>query len=71
MTNLIKFPGRLRPQSLPPHNELAALELELVRARLSQIRSEIRYGNALFFSYCIRKAVFWAVVLWVLSVLFR
>jgi hypothetical protein len=71
MTNLVKFPGRLRPQSLPPHDELMALELELVRTRLAQIRSETRYANALLFSYCIRKALFWAAVLWVLSVLLK
>ena len=74
MTNLIKFPGRLRPQnSEPAYDELLVLELEieLVRARLAQIRSETRYTNAIWFSYCIRKAMFWAVVLWVLSVFFK
>jgi hypothetical protein len=67
MTNLIKFPGRLRPQPVPPHEELAALELELVRARLAQIRSETRYANAFWFWFYFRKAVFWAVVLWLLA----
>ena len=70
MTNLIKFPGRLRPQnSVPASDELLAreLEIELVRARLAQIRSETRYrptpsGSGSAF----RKAMFWAVVLWVL-----
>jgi hypothetical protein len=44
-----------------------AFELELVSARLAQVRGEIRYGNALLFSYCVRKAVFWAVVLWLIA----
>jgi hypothetical protein len=67
VTNLLKFPGRLRPQPLSPTDELTALEIELVRARLSQIRSETRYANTLWFSYCIRKAIFWAVVLWLIA----
>ena len=71
MSNLIKFPGRSGPQSLPPHDELTALELELVRLHISRIRGEIRYGNALWISYCLRKAVFWAIALWVLSFFFQ
>lgn len=73
MSNLIKFPARPRPQqSDPPCDELMVLELEIeiARARLAQIRSETRYANAVLISYCVRKAAFWAVVLWVLSVLF-
>jgi hypothetical protein len=68
MANLIKFP---RAQSLPPRDELTALELELVRARLSQIRSEIRQANAFWFWFFFKKAMFWAAVLWVLSVLLK
>jgi hypothetical protein len=71
MSNLIKFPARSRPQPVSPHEELAALELELVRARLAQVRSETRYANALLFSHYVRKAVFWAVVLWAFSVLLK
>jgi hypothetical protein len=69
MSNLLKFPGRRRP--LPPRDELAALELELVRARLSQIRSETRQANAFWFWFYFKKAMFWAVVLWMLSVLIK
>jgi hypothetical protein len=54
-----------------PRDELAALEFELVRARLSQIRSETRQANAFWFWFYFKKAMFWAVVLWMLSVLFR
>jgi hypothetical protein len=71
VSNLIKFPGRSRPQSLPPRDELAELELEFVRARLCQLRSETRYFNALMFAHCIRKAVFWVFWLWVLSLLLK
>ena len=67
MTNLIKFPARSRPQPVSPHDELVALELELVRARLAQVQNELRYGKALLFSYIVRKAVFWAVVLWLIA----
>ena len=71
MTNLVKFPGRLRPQFLPPRDELAALEIELVRARLAQIRSETGYANAFWFWFFFNKAMFWAAVLWMLSVLLK
>jgi hypothetical protein len=69
MSTLIKFPGRLRPQSPPPRNELAALELELVRTRLAQIRSETRQANAFWFCYYLKKAMFWAVLLWLMTIL--
>ena len=71
MSNLLKFPGRPRSQPVPPHDELAVLELELVRARLAQVRNEIRHANALLFSYCVRKAAFWLFALWMLSLLFK
>ena len=71
MTNLLKFPGRPRPQPQPPRDDLVTLELELVRAKLAQVRTETRYANALLFSHCIRKAAFWLFVLWMLSVLLK
>ena len=67
MTNLVKFPGRLRPQFLPPRDELAALELELVRVRLSQIRSEIRQANAFWAWYWIKRILLWGVLFWLLA----
>jgi hypothetical protein len=66
---LIKFPGRHRPQPLPPRDELAALELELVRARLAQVRSEIHQANAFWVWFYFKKAVFWAILLWLMSIL--
>jgi hypothetical protein len=67
MTNLVQFPGQSRPQPVAPHEELAALEIEYVRARLAQIRSETRQANIFWFWFCFRKLMFWAVVLWLLA----
>ena len=67
MTNLIAFPGRRRAPPVPIVDELTALEIELVRARLAQIRSEVRQANIFWFWFWLRKAVFWAVVLWLLA----
>jgi hypothetical protein len=68
MTNLIKFPGRHRPQnSEPPYNELMALELELVRARLAQVRSETRQANIFWFWYCLKRVVLWGFLFWLLA----
>jgi hypothetical protein len=66
MTNLLNFPGHL-PQPLPPRDELAALELELARAQLAQIRSKIRQHNAYWCWFYFKKAVFWAVMLWLIA----
>jgi hypothetical protein len=46
---------------------LTALELELVRARLSQVRSETRQANAFWFWFYFKKAMFWAIVLWLIA----
>ena len=43
MTNLIAFPSRRRA---------LALEIELVRARLAQVRGEVRLTNTIWFWYC-------------------
>ena len=66
MTNLVQFPGRPRPQPVTPRDELAALELELIRARLALVRSETRYVNSVWFWSCFKKAVFWAIMLWLI-----
>ena len=68
MTNLIKFPGRLRPQnSEPAYDELMVLELELVRARLAQVRSETRAANIFWFRYCFKRVVLWGLLFWLLA----
>ena len=68
MSNLIKFPGRLRPQnSEPAYDELLVLEIELVRARLAQIRSEIRQANTFWFWYCLKRLLLWGILFWVLA----
>lgn len=70
MSNVIQFPSR---PSLPPTpvnaliDELTAVEIELARARLVQIRSEIRQGNALWFWYCFKRVLFWGFALWLLT----
>jgi hypothetical protein len=66
--NVIRFP---RSRSLPPTptidaliGELAAVELELVRARLAQIRSETRQANVFWTWYWFKKCLFWGFALW-------
>jgi hypothetical protein len=73
MSNVVQFPGGRYP---PPKatidaliGELAAVEIELARARLTQIRSETRQANALFAWYCLKRAVFWGLALWLLATL--
>jgi hypothetical protein len=66
MTNIIRFPNR---HAAPPParnvlDELTTLEIALARARLAQIRSETRQMNALWFWYCLKRVLFWGVVLW-------
>ena len=48
-------------------DELTAVEIELARAQLDQIRSETRQANALWTSYCLKRVVFWGIVLWLLT----
>jgi hypothetical protein len=67
MTNLVQFPGRLRSQSVPPRDELAALELELVRARLAQIRGEIHQANIFWSWYCLKRVLLWVFLFWLLA----
>jgi hypothetical protein len=66
MTNVIRFPNQLQPD---PADDLIALEIELVRTRLAQIRSETRRADTIWFWYCARKAVFWLAVLYLLTIL--
>ena len=44
-----------------------ALELELVRARVAQIRSETRQANAFWFWYCFKRVLLWGLLSWVLA----
>ena len=46
--------------------ELIAVELDLARARLAQIKQDTRQANALWISYCLKRAVVWGLVLWAL-----
>jgi hypothetical protein len=68
---VIKFPGRRAgPSPTPPVDalisELTAVEIELARARLAQIRSEARQANAFWFWYCLKRVLFWGFVLWLI-----
>ena len=69
MSNLLKFPIRPRPQPVPPQDELTALEIELVRARLCQTRSEIRLTNTIWFWYCLKRVLLWGFLFWLLATL--
>jgi hypothetical protein len=73
MSNVIRFRGRSRP---PPEStidglvrELTMVEIELARARLAQIRSETRQANIYWTWYCLKRVLFWGVVLWLLATL--
>ena len=64
MTNVLQFP---QTRSGPPENDdLAALELELVRLRIAQVRSEVRLTNTIWFWYFFKRAIFWAVMIWLI-----
>jgi hypothetical protein len=71
MANLIQFPSGRSLPSTPTVDalmgELVAVELELARARLAQIRSETRQANVFWIWYCFKKCLFWGFVLWLLT----
>ena len=67
MTNLVQFPRRVRPQPVAPRDELTALEIELVRARLAQVRSETRQANAFWAWYWIKRLMLWGFLFWLLA----
>jgi hypothetical protein len=70
MSNLIRFPARHRPQqSDPPCDELTVLELEIevARARLAQIRSEVRQDNIFLSWYCLKRVLLWGLLFWLLA----
>jgi hypothetical protein len=73
MSNVIRFPGG---RYLPPKatvdaliGELTAVEIELARARIAQIKFETRQASALWSWYCFKRVVFWGCVLWLLATL--
>jgi hypothetical protein len=76
MTNVIQFPSG--PSNLAPMpaldaliGELTTVEIKLARARLAQIQSETRQANVLWFWYCLKRALCWGGVLWLLIVLMK
>jgi hypothetical protein len=73
MSNVIRFSGS---RNLPPTptvdaliGELTAVEIELARARIAQIRSETRQANIYWTWYCWKKILFWGLTLWLLATL--
>lgn len=73
MSNVIRFPGG---RYLPPTpsvdaliGELAAVEIELARARLAQIQSETHQANVRWTWYCFKRALLWGLALWLLATL--
>jgi hypothetical protein len=71
MSNVIRFRGRSRPPPEPTIEslvrELTMVEIELARARLAQIRSETHQANVYWTWYCLKRVLFWGVVLWLLA----
>jgi hypothetical protein len=74
MSNVIRFRSRSRPPPEPTIDglvrELTMVEIELARARIAQIRSETRQANALWAWWCLKRAVFWGALLWLLTTVF-
>jgi hypothetical protein len=71
MSNVIRFPNGA-PQAPTVDaliGELAAVEIELARARIAQIRSETRQANIYWTWYCCKKILFWGFALWLLTTL--
>ena len=74
MTNVVRFPhGRSRPPPAPSADdlvrELTAAEIELVCARLAQIRSETRQASAFWAWYCFKRVLLLGFLLWLLATL--
>jgi hypothetical protein len=74
MSNVMQFPGA-RP--VPPKPavdallaELTAIEIEIARARLAQVRLETRQARVLWAWWCFKRMLFWGLALWLLSTLF-
>ena len=67
---VIPFPGG---RNLPPKPavdaliaELTAVEIELRRAQLAQLRSETRQAQALWGWWCFKRCLIWGCVVWLL-----
>jgi Ribbon-helix-helix protein, copG family len=72
-SNVIRFRGRSRPPPEPTIEglvrELTMVEIELTRARIKQIRFETRQADVYWTWYCLKRVLFWGVVLWLLATL--
>jgi hypothetical protein len=70
---VVPFPGGRSAAHMPTVNalldELTAVEIELARARIAQIKFETRQASALWGWHCLKRAVIWGCVLWLLATL--
>jgi hypothetical protein len=73
MNNVMQFPsGRMMPRQPAVDallSELTAVEIEIARARLVQIRLETRQASVLWGWYCFKRALLWGFALWLLATL--
>jgi hypothetical protein len=69
MSNVVRFPGGQYAPPVPAVDELTAVQIELARAQIAQIRSETRQANIYWTWYFFKRAVFWGLVLWLLATL--
>jgi hypothetical protein len=73
MNNVMQFPsGRMMPRQPAVDallSELTAVEIEIARARLVQIRLETRQAGVLWGWYCFKRALLWGFALWLLATL--
>jgi hypothetical protein len=70
--SVVQFPGRrLVPPKASVHDLLDQVELELLRARLAQIRSEHRQAAALFAWWWAKRLAFCVLVFWLLTTFAR
>jgi hypothetical protein len=78
MGRVIDFPGGSRrepePEDAPLIDRAREAELELMQTHLAiaqlqrdQLNAEFKRAQFLWLWFCIRRAAFWAVVLWLLT----
>lgn len=72
MTNVMQFPrGRPVPPPRPAiEDELLKVELRIAELRLAQFKAEMRHMRALWTWWAIKRLVWLAVLLWLLTTVF-
>ena len=71
--SVIKFPRTPPTVASPPlaPDEMTALEMNYWRAQIAHLQSETRRTNTMLFAMCIRKALFWGCVLWLIVTMMK